>query len=182
MRYYLLHPSEATCLGIHWRYTPFRPFLNLWLFDFNRSNLTTHTTLKIEFLLLLRFPIIECCLDIFCIPGDLNELNTTFFCSTSPLKAPSLLKPLKLAWRFVLTSCDIYKNPFTQEKILKFWQCRTKKFVLIGFLHFFLEYRELYQNLDFNNEIILCTGVPELRKSSITCSLLKISTFSFFRW
>jgi hypothetical protein len=26
-----------------------------------------------------------------------NKLNTTFFCSTSPLKAPNLLKPLKLA-------------------------------------------------------------------------------------
>jgi hypothetical protein len=26
-----------------------------------------------------------------------NELNTTFFCSTSPLKAPIRLKPLKLA-------------------------------------------------------------------------------------
>jgi hypothetical protein len=25
-----------------------------------------------------------------------------------------------------------------------------------------------------------CTGVPELRKSSITCLLLKLSTFSFF--
>jgi hypothetical protein len=42
-----------------------------------------------------------------------NELNTTFFCLTSPLKAPICLKPLKLAWRFVLTSCDIYQNPFT---------------------------------------------------------------------
>jgi hypothetical protein len=26
-----------------------------------------------------------------------NELNTTFFCSTSPLKAPNLLKSLKLS-------------------------------------------------------------------------------------
>jgi hypothetical protein len=26
-----------------------------------------------------------------------NELNTTFFCSTIPLKAPNRLKPLKLA-------------------------------------------------------------------------------------
>jgi hypothetical protein len=26
-----------------------------------------------------------------------NELNTTFFCSTSPLKAPNHLKSLKLA-------------------------------------------------------------------------------------
>jgi hypothetical protein len=43
-----------------------------------------------------------------------NELNTTFFfCSTIPLKAPNRLKPLKLAWRFVLTSCDIDQNPFT---------------------------------------------------------------------
>jgi hypothetical protein len=40
-------------------------------------------------------------------------------------KAPNRLKSLKLAWRFVLTSCDIYQNPVTQEKILKFWQCRT---------------------------------------------------------
>jgi hypothetical protein len=50
-----------------------------------------------------------------------NELNTTFFCSTSPLKALNRLKSLKSAWRFVLTSCQIYQNPFTQEKILKFW-------------------------------------------------------------
>jgi hypothetical protein len=49
-----------------------------------------------------------------------------FFFSRSPLKAPNCLKSLKLAWRFVLTSCDTYQNPFTQEKILKFWQCRTK--------------------------------------------------------
>jgi hypothetical protein len=55
-----------------------------------------------------------------------NELNTTFFCSTSLLKAPNRLKSLKLAWRFVLTCCDIYQNPFTQEKFLKFWQCRKK--------------------------------------------------------
>jgi hypothetical protein len=57
-----------------------------------------------------------------------NELNTTFFCWTSPLKAPIRLKSLKLAWRFVLTSCDVYQNPFTQKKILKFWQCWTKKY------------------------------------------------------
>jgi hypothetical protein len=50
-----------------------------------------------------------------------NELNTTFFfCSTSSSKVPNCLKSLKLAWRFVLTSCDIYQNPFTQEKIPKF--------------------------------------------------------------
>jgi hypothetical protein len=55
-----------------------------------------------------------------------NELNTRFFCSTSPLKAPNSLKSLKLAWHFILTSCDIYQNPFTQKKFLKFWQCRTK--------------------------------------------------------
>jgi hypothetical protein len=52
-----------------------------------------------------------------------NELNTTFFCSTSSLKAPNYLK---LALHFVLTSCDIYQNRFTQEKIIKFSQCRTK--------------------------------------------------------
>jgi hypothetical protein len=33
-----------------------------------------------------------------------------FFFSTSPLKAPNRLKSLKLAWRFILTSCDIYQN------------------------------------------------------------------------
>jgi hypothetical protein len=32
-----------------------------------------------------------------------NELNTTFFCSTSSLKAPNRLK----------SCCDIYQNPFT---------------------------------------------------------------------
>jgi hypothetical protein len=55
-----------------------------------------------------------------------NQLNIKFS-STSLLKAPNRLKSLKLAWRFVLTSCDIYQNPFTQEKIFKFWQCRNKK-------------------------------------------------------
>jgi hypothetical protein len=50
-----------------------------------------------------------------------------FFFSTSTLKASNPLKSLKLTWRFVLTSCDIYQNPFTQEKILKFWQCQQKK-------------------------------------------------------
>jgi hypothetical protein len=59
-----------------------------------------------------------------------NQLNTKLFSSTSPLKAPNRLKSLKLAWRFVLTSCDIYQNPFTQEKIFKFWQCRNKKTLL----------------------------------------------------
>jgi hypothetical protein len=58
-----------------------------------------------------------------------NELNTTFFCSTSPPKAPNRWKYLKLAWRFVLTSCQIYQNPFTQEKILKFWQKYEKNAV-----------------------------------------------------
>jgi hypothetical protein len=46
------------------------------------------------------------------------EYNDFLF--DSPLKAPNRLKSLKLAGRFVLTSCDIYQNPFTQEKILKF--------------------------------------------------------------
>jgi hypothetical protein len=48
----------------------------------------------------------------------------------TPLKAPNRLKSLKLTWRFVLTSCHIYQNPFTYEKILKFWQYRTKKHIL----------------------------------------------------
>jgi hypothetical protein len=63
-----------------------------------------------------------------------NELNT-FFCSTSSLEAPSRLESLKLAWCFVLTGVDIYQNLFTHRKILKFWQCRTKK-VLIQLLSF----------------------------------------------
>jgi hypothetical protein len=42
-------------------------------------------------------------------------LNTTFFGSTRLLTAPNRLKSLKLAWRFVLTSCDIYQNPLTGE-------------------------------------------------------------------
>jgi hypothetical protein len=33
-----------------------------------------------------------------------NELNTTFFCSTSPLKAPNRLKSLKLTKKY------LYKN------------------------------------------------------------------------
>jgi hypothetical protein len=49
-----------------------------------------------------------------------SELNTTFFCSTSLLKAPNRLKSLKLAWRFVLTSCDIYQNPFSRSHRRKF--------------------------------------------------------------
>jgi hypothetical protein len=36
-------------------------------------------------------------------------------------------KFLKIASRFILRSCDIYQNPLTQETILKFRQCRTKK-------------------------------------------------------
>jgi hypothetical protein len=60
----------------------------------------------------------------------LATVKLMFFCSTSPLNAQNRLKSLKLAWRFVLTSGDIYQNPFTQEKILKFWQCRIKKFDL----------------------------------------------------
>jgi hypothetical protein len=35
-------------------------------------------------------------------------------------KTPNCLKFLKLARRFILTSCDIYQNPFTEEKIPKF--------------------------------------------------------------
>jgi hypothetical protein len=56
------------------------------------------------------------------------EYNVFLF--DEPLKAPNRLKSLKLACRFVLTSCDIYQNPFTQEKILKFWQYRTKNILL----------------------------------------------------
>jgi hypothetical protein len=49
-----------------------------------------------------------------------ERVEYNVFCLTSPLKALNHLKSLKLARRFVLTSCDIYQNPFTQEKILKF--------------------------------------------------------------
>jgi hypothetical protein len=90
-----------------------------------------------------------------------NELNTTFFCSTSPLKAPNRLKSLKLAWRFVLTNCDIYENPFTQEKILKFWQCRTKKsksstkFSSVLLFKFFAKEYPTNKRLDTANKILM---------------------------
>jgi hypothetical protein len=58
-------------------------FLNIWVFYVNRSNLTKQPTLKIEFLLLLPFPIIECYLDVFCIPGDLQCCNIEKFSSKS---------------------------------------------------------------------------------------------------
>jgi hypothetical protein len=58
---------------------------------------------------------------------------TCFFVRRAPNRLKSL-KSLKLAWRFVLTSCDIYQNPFTQKKILKFWQCRTKNLIYDFFL------------------------------------------------
>jgi hypothetical protein len=35
------------------------------------------------------------------------------FLFDEPLKGSKTLKSLKLAWRFVLTGCDIYHNPFT---------------------------------------------------------------------
>jgi hypothetical protein len=57
------------------------------------------------------------------------EYNVFLF--DKPLKGSKSLKIFKIR-RFVLTSCQIYQNPFTQEKILKFWQGRTKKDV---FLH-----------------------------------------------
>jgi hypothetical protein len=44
------------------------------------------------------------------------------------LKGSKSLKIFKISLTFRLTNCDIYQNPFTQEKILKFWQCRTKAF------------------------------------------------------
>jgi hypothetical protein len=73
--------------------------------------------------------------------------------TTSPLKAPNRLKSLKLAWRFVLTSCDIYQNPFTQEKILKFWVSNKKYFFMIGFhiaeFHYFFQKIFQYQLTNF---------------------------------
>jgi hypothetical protein len=38
------------------------------------------------------------------------EYNVFFVRRAPPLKAPNRLKSLKLAWRFVLTSCDISQN------------------------------------------------------------------------
>jgi hypothetical protein len=50
-----------------------------------------------------------------------NELNTTFFCSTSPLKALNRLKSLKLvSLMFRFSKLTFIQSPFTQEKILKF--------------------------------------------------------------
>jgi hypothetical protein len=58
------------------------------------------------------------------------ELIQRFFLRWAPYR----LKYLNFVWHFVLTSCDIYQNPFTQEKILKFWQCRTKKWFTSSYL------------------------------------------------
>jgi hypothetical protein len=63
-----------------------------------------------------------------------NELNTTFFGSTSPLKAPNRLKSLKLARRFVLTSCascDIYKIRSHRRKFSN--SDRQKTYFMIPF-------------------------------------------------
>jgi hypothetical protein len=83
-----------------------------------------------------------------------NELNTRFFCSTSPLKAPNRSKSLKLAWRFVLTSCDIYQNPFTQEKILRFWQCRTKKNICYNFKTLKSKYSPIFTLVKWRHDFL----------------------------
>jgi hypothetical protein len=63
-------------------------------------------------------------------------------------EAPNRWKCLKLVWRFVLTSCQIYQNPFTEEKILKFWQCGTKKETFITCCtHYFFAYPCKLRNL-----------------------------------
>jgi hypothetical protein len=87
-----------------------------------------------------------------------------FFCSTSPLKVPNRLKSLKLAWRFVLTSCDIYQNPFTQEKILKFWQCRTKKALFR--MHFSVKNRDYDSCIIKNKMIVLLAHSNEFEVST----------------
>jgi hypothetical protein len=56
-----------------------------------------------------------------------EQVEYNVFLFDEPLKGSKSLKIFKLAWRFVLTSSRIYQNPFTQEKILKLWQCRTGK-------------------------------------------------------
>jgi hypothetical protein len=45
------------------------------------------------------------------------------------------------------------------------------------FVHFLLKLKQVH---NLKNRVFPHTGVPELRKSSIACLLLKISTFSFF--
>jgi hypothetical protein len=46
------------------------------------------------------------------------EYNVFLF--NEPLKGSKLLKIFKISLTFRFESCDIYQNPFTQEKILKF--------------------------------------------------------------
>jgi hypothetical protein len=60
-------------------------------------------------------------------PHERVEYNVFLF--DEPVKGSESLKIFKisLAFRFDNWICDIYQNPFTQEKILKFWHCRTKK-------------------------------------------------------
>jgi hypothetical protein len=42
------------------------------------------------------------------------------FLFDEPLKGSKSLKIFKISLTFVLTSCQIYQNPFTQENIFKF--------------------------------------------------------------
>jgi hypothetical protein len=78
------------------------------------------------------------------------EYNVFLF--DEPLKGSKSLKIF--AWRFVLTSCQIYQNPFTQEKILKFWVSNKKnifkpKFISLTvrrFLCHFLRWKNVANN------------------------------------
>jgi hypothetical protein len=48
-----------------------------------------------------------------------ERVEYNVFLLDEPLKGPKSLKMLKNSLTFVLTSCQIYQNPFTEEKILK---------------------------------------------------------------
>jgi hypothetical protein len=77
----------------------------------------------------------------------------------NPIKAPNRLKYLKLAWRFVLTSCDIYQNPFTQEKILKFWRLSLQpNGMKLNYIPMYTDHQKKMWNIKFDhvNQIINC--------------------------
>jgi hypothetical protein len=69
-----------------------------------------------------------------------ERIEYNVFLFHEPLKGSKLLKIFKISLRF---RCDIYQNPFTQEKILKFWQCRTKKKVVYTLVAKFFKILEI---------------------------------------
>jgi hypothetical protein len=100
------------------------------------------------------------------------EYNVFLF--DEPLKAQNRLKSLKLAWRFVLTSCDIYQNPLKNEKFLKFWQCRTKNTILSKL--YFLSFKKIW--IETNNTVFLLCNLYQ----SIGCSFKFILKVGVEEW